>query len=514
MHSDRAAFPRACKECAMNRVRCPRGDPCQRCADRAVPCVYPTSRKRKAPSGDGHANMQTGAAVSSVPAEAAANQPAWMIGWPPGSHGFANGNMSTMPDAADPAGLNMEMGLGGQLSDAFAVNWLSPSDMPQYDWTSHMASLEAGNAEGCHTMSPPFFSEYSSLGNNWNWPARAKQPESQAARLLPAARHASSTGRGSPFDPRRAGRYGSTPSESQSSLHSPVATLYVEGGGSRAPFKGLSKIRRSLPSVLGAMSNGSPGVSPGGASTSDSAAAGVEVLSVQTYERMVEKANPATSFRPFPAHHQMESFFRLYFQHFHPSFPFLRPQSTFYEPPSQWLVTLALCTVGARYCCKPESLRAGPLLSDILQDALSQAVGDAGFEMILAPWAHDVIPEYQDEPSVLATVQALMLNLICKTHGDRDRSHNGVLMDRYKLVQACRSMRLLVSRSPDPQEQEVVSDPEHATAVWLSEQSRMRTGYTIWVSFVRRHSHFTEADQITCSYSSRYSRTNSGRSRC
>ncbi|RSL58607.1 hypothetical protein CEP54_007665 [Fusarium duplospermum] len=39
---------RACRECAVSRVRCSKGSPCRRCHAKGLECTYPVQRKRKA----------------------------------------------------------------------------------------------------------------------------------------------------------------------------------------------------------------------------------------------------------------------------------------------------------------------------------------------------------------------------------------------------------------------------------------------------------------------------------
>ncbi|KAL5341057.1 hypothetical protein BJX70DRAFT_396113 [Aspergillus crustosus] len=48
----KAGGSRACKECAVGRTRCSRGNPCKRCNERALQCIYPDTPKRKRRQSD------------------------------------------------------------------------------------------------------------------------------------------------------------------------------------------------------------------------------------------------------------------------------------------------------------------------------------------------------------------------------------------------------------------------------------------------------------------------------
>ncbi|CRK27489.1 hypothetical protein BN1708_004381 [Verticillium longisporum] len=49
-HNEVGTSGRACRECAVSRVRCNKGNPCRRRSMRSLKCDYPTVKKRKAAS--------------------------------------------------------------------------------------------------------------------------------------------------------------------------------------------------------------------------------------------------------------------------------------------------------------------------------------------------------------------------------------------------------------------------------------------------------------------------------
>lgn len=124
------------------------------------------------------------------------------------------------------------------------------------------------------------------------------------------------------------------------------------------------------------------------------------------------------------------------------------------------------------------------LLLDYLDKMLSKLLADASFEEILTPWAQDTMQRGQED-SALCILQATLLYLICKTHDRRDRSTSGGhFIQRYKIVQACRSMHLLGSHDAENgrEEPEPELDPDLFIKTWIRNQSKLRMGYMIWVS--------------------------------
>ena len=423
----------------------------------------------------------------SIAVAATDRQPAWIplsVAQP-----FSRTQIREIQGPDDPSQLSIDTGFAAQPADAFTLNWLSPTNTSQFDWMDQTTAFQTA---GENVFGDPFLPDHAQFTGQPTWSPQANSPRPQQLGTVESLDQSPALYVGkSPseqVDVRRC--HSGESAEPLSPSPSTVATLYVEGSVSRAPFRGRSIQRRSAPSIVGlATVDDHPGFSPASEDTADLRSSEMEVLSAQAYENIVQSTRTEVSFQQirsrqptrFPSHHQMQAFFRLYFLWFHPSFPFLRPDPAFYEQPSQWLVTLALCVVGSRYCCKSESLGAGHLLSNVFQSIICQSLTDSSFEAILVPWAQDAMLESQED-SALCIMQAAALDLICKTHDGRGRSTHSVLMERYKVVQACRSLVLLGARDSDKGHDGREPHRDISMKAWLKDQLRIRIGYMIWVS--------------------------------
>lgn len=424
-------------------------------------------------------------------------------------------NIAGLQGSGDLSQLGMDTGFTSQQTDAFALNWLSPTIRSQFDWPGQVASFQTGGEDAFRHPSLPSNSPLASHSKTWPAPTYqldVQQPAGVIETLDQASPSSCPSSQCQSIDVSASGNINATHhdrhhdvrvgTESISESSSTVATLYVEGGEARAPFRGRSIQQRSTSSVAGlATDDESPSVSPSSSqytAAHSGSSSGPGVLSVRAYKNLVHSATAEASCHrihsgqsaiQFPTHRQMQSFFQLYFRCFHPSFPFLRPDLAFYELSSNWLVTLALCAVGSRYCCEPEGSGAGKLLFDVFETIVCQALSDSTFESILGPWGAQIAMPERQEDSVLCIVQAAALKLICKAHDGGDHSAPSILlMERYKIVQACRNMGLLaaddVDKSPWPTEPASTRDPDTLVEAWLKEESRLRTGYITWVSAV------------------------------
>ncbi|SPO06863.1 related to alpha-glucosidase 2 [Cephalotrichum gorgonifer] len=506
---------RACRECAASRVRCSRGDPCRRCHHRGLECRYPASRKRKVSSSDdGQAAVRPGELVSAWsegnPATAAPNSaarlgsstavaaeqvPSWMLpqnGQPPTQEGFVLDGIQGPADGCHFVASPVPPLYEGAMS---SINWLSPDDSMQLDWTNQVASFTDG-VGGFDAFAFPFLADFgspASAGPSWVAPAAAsvasppleRKPEIADALPPPSESQSSSHPATSPVNE-------SGESTARSARAASEATFYADGDVQwRSPLTSRPPQPHPAPRLRRLISGGARSTSPsnGSGPQAEAVTSDTDAPSIQAYEAMLSRiraeaphmvgdGHGATVPTKFPSLDQIRAAFRLYFQCFHHTFPFLRRDPTFYESPSQWILLLAICAVGARYAPGDSDVRNFPVLFDVLERVLGHRAADFPFETPLLPWARPPdAGEDQDDP--LSTLQAAVLNLIWKVHGGKSYAMRGAGIERHRMVEACRNLDLLAAAEPQTgrgREKEASGARD-----WLAVESRIRTGLMIWL---------------------------------
>lgn len=513
------SFPRACIECANIRVRCSRGEPCQRCGDKSLRCTYPTARKRKAsgigrddnaksvlpnatsraaetPKGDENGTVPEAlipvTPVSGLQPMNTGDTSAWegaQTVAPPVEQ-FVPSNVLDQPNNS----MILQPGQMDQSMEWFALNWLSPTAATHAD-----GFTQPGLADGPQMFDYNFPPSVPTV-DQWVWSAPTAQPPAPEdsnvtaayAATAPAVRYSNLAAGSSPSD-----EVTEAIDESQVSGATP-ATLYVDGGASRAPFKGLSAQRGA--NVHDEDSDASQ--SPTSKQTKGS-------LSPQASVNLLDQLKTLVSIDQlrggcFPTQHQLETFFRLYFRYFHPSFPFLRPDSVFYDDAVKCPLLLAVCATGAQYCCKPDSALTRELLVDTLRRTVSE--GHA-FNR-----GQDYLSSDSDSMQ-LCMLQARILSLICQFYTTAQPSPNTTSIDIFKLVQSCRDIGLLRG---DPSFKSLSRQSSSPDEVWKSLQSKLRTGYMIWVNYkhlLRRPIPLLTMT-ILCSYWTHFFRSKTERKPC
>lgn len=381
---------------------------------------------------------------------------------PPVEH-FVPGNALDQPSSS----MMLQPGQMDQSMEWFALNWLSPTAATHAD-----GFTQPGLANGTQMFDYNFPHSVTTV-DQWVWSAptaQAPPPEDSNvtaayAATAPAVRYANPAVGSSPSD-----EITDAIDDSQVSGATP-ATLYVDGGASRAPFKGLSAQRGA--NVHDEDSDASQ--SPTNKETKGT-------LSPHASGNLLDQLKKLVSIDQlrggcFPTQHQLATFFRFYFRYFHPSFPFLRPDSGFYDDPAEWPLLLAVCATGAQYCCKPDSALTRDLLVDTLQRALSDGNHYTIFEDHAANPPQDHISGGSDTGN-LCMLQARILSVVCQFYTTAQPSPQATSVDIFKLVQACREMDLLRGDLSSEALSHQSASPDQ---VWKSLQSKLRTGYMIWV---------------------------------
>ncbi|KAB5545900.1 hypothetical protein GE09DRAFT_222828 [Coniochaeta sp. 2T2.1] len=521
---------RACRACAVSRVRCSKARPCRRCAQRDVECVYAsgTGRKRGEPlstAGVGHQNViaddTTGA--SPQPGETEEAGPGLClqeiatgtaptlspmnggISWMGRTDGLA-GHALRLNAAPDPNPMEVDsfydFTTGGnayadQAAGTLSVNWMSPEFQNDLSWDDQLAALSYGNVNFWGTFGmqlPP------------SDPTEPPQDHTQQSRLdVPAVPTPGLSAGGqpllatvSPVSPEGQQTVSVSSAGGSAGSSRVQGRFYVDGDAARAPFRGLSHQRGSVisPGVVleDGIGNGTatgseprPGRHPKAMPWSDK-----EMVSDQAYRnlrRQLQVRLPGRSGTDqhshamespdaashIPSHQYIRFLSRIYFERFHSVYPFLYKHPSLFEGETGWIILLAVITVGAKYVQTSLSTQQSAdglfnLLQAVLSDGLHSSCREDN-----APW----VPRSSDYETAdcldLAVVQAAILNQICLLHSGNDRLVKQASLQRFHLVDTCYNMQLLMAYDTS-------TDQAMGRAGNLLErESRTRTGMMIWI---------------------------------
>lgn len=270
------------------------------------------------------------------------------------------------------------------------------------------------------------------------------------------------------------------------------ATLYVEGASTRLPFKGRCASNLDAASVVAHAASVvrdqdysdicSPHVDGTDATsaTSTHRAEGVLTgyLSAEAFSNLLQQVQSIfvageidVSDGAFPMLGYVRAFLRLYFRRFHLAWPFLPPTLAHYEKRSRWRLLLAVIAVGSKYAPGRKCFVYSKLLCELLTKSAPLPFGEMQQRRS---------GEFCDDPNAtddLATLQALVLDVVCKTHDSQSSSPKEAFSQMFVVAETCRDMGLLLPFETPVLEQ---ASP-HNIPEWVDKQIRIRTGLMIWV---------------------------------
>ncbi|KAH7073795.1 hypothetical protein BKA63DRAFT_40654 [Paraphoma chrysanthemicola] len=483
---------RACKQCAVDRVRCSRGQPCKRCNERGVTCWYPPSR-RAAPRQSPR-NRQTVVQLQDTTEASEATASVNLDHVTSGIQARAPYTYDNVPVQSDIqcdmsipiAGVAVEtvpsyeissISVPGQIGfGAFDVNWMSPQYPTDINWESLLAGFAADD-QWLRTQDGNF-NQGERLEQN---PASVTLIDGQSAEM-PCSRETL------PTDLDR----GSIPSGhahiSPSSLSSTEGRYYVNSEGARAPFGGRSYKRGSLTAVQGLCSPESDAIT---SSLSPHSTLSIDLLPQVAYDKLTQQllaenqaqALPVDLAR-MPSLVQMNLYVRMYFDRFNPIFPMLRRSEFSHITSDDWLLLLAVATVGARYGRRLHGKEPGEVLWCLLDTILQR--------QRFSTWSHLIdgdndslfLPGHESKASILASVSAMqvsILHIMLLLHSGKRSLVERALFERYHLVESCRTMGLL-AWTPHNMNTVPLMGPAGHTAIqkWLDRESRIRVGMMVW----------------------------------
>ncbi|KAM3075833.1 hypothetical protein ACMFMG_007958 [Clarireedia jacksonii] len=516
---------RACIACASGRVRCSGQTPCNNCEKKGIECRYPMASvprsssvqstgytqdpavltgSQNATHGDGESNEQQisdaqGEDIGSGPMHGASNlqvqetalsaqlttgsqEQQWDATWSTSGNSylsdfqqFPNVGAQYLPQSGYQDGLSFE------IHDS--INWMSPSTSVWRDWDFRFAALADPSV-------PIFFTPLvgAQIQGNLNVDLAPQQPSSwnpESQMTFPPTANATgnvtspgvlSTTR-SVHSLRSEGGSTSVVSGSDD-LRRTSPRLYVDSVGARGT---LQKPRRKRTRSSFEMETfQDPRVnlsmqpqthSPGDEDTLPSN----PWISSELYQDIARNSERPASESPIgagsshlPSLGLLNIFCQLYFDDFHPEFPFLNMTPNQWKDQG-WILAVAVATIGAQYS-NSYATDHQKLLEAILREALDTLVSGRGHPDVVS--AASPCPE---PPSVesLVVLQARILNIIIATRSGEAVSTSKALTDFKSLVAAAKRANLL---RPLPRS---ASNTFHGTEIEL----RARTGCMIFVSW-------------------------------
>ncbi|KAF4434777.1 transcription factor ZMS1 [Fusarium acutatum] len=172
----------------------------------------------------------------------------------------------------------------------------------------------------------------------------------------------------------------------------------------------------------------------------------------------------------------IRGFVLLYYQYFHPTYPFLQKNSSVWQISDNWILLLAVATTGARYAGSKWS----SVMSKLLDKGLKHRVDSIIKENTGSANGIWVPGNFQSHGRMdLQTLQASILNIISRIHSGQEVVMDWALYQRLALVEECRTMDLL-SQTPPQTTDTPVQDGDVAVTAWMQTQSKLRTGLMIW----------------------------------
>jgi hypothetical protein len=262
---------------------------------------------------------------------------------------------------------------------------------------------------------------------------------------------------------------------------------YVDGTGARAPFGGRVHGRGSVEA------NENERHVESGDMVSPSMTATHSLCSQAAYANLVRQVVSGyqchgidLSNTTFPVLNRMQHYVHLYFEFFYPIFPFIRKVAFGHMASTEWVLLLAVATVGSRYMRREEGRIPGDLLFAILDATLKHLEygykEQGGDEHIDATF----VPTHQATTSTcpsLPLLQAGILNIMLLQHSNKKALVERSFIERHYLVEACHSLDLL-SCTPGDRDMQSATCHRQQESIdnWIVRETGIRVGMMIWVT--------------------------------
>lgn len=357
------------------------------------------------------------------------------------------------------------------------LNWLSPPPQASFDWDF----LEEIPVSFPDVLPEPGGFALASEVEQGNKPIglvpRTAEPTTIRDCIMSPASERTSSSRGMPSTNSTAtcGIIGRNPHAS--SPGSSTGTYYVDGTGARAPFKGRQVTNRRSRITLASLTNDESQVDAMDQSGhTPSSALSSECVSI--YHTLIEGLssqglNSATC--PPPAY--IDICIKLYFERFHPIFPFIR-RAEVGNGGQPWFLLLAIAATGARYTQGPGLVPHRDALFDSLQQALDHEFYLSLLGLPEGGWTCLPTPARSSNER-LPDMQAGLLHVLIMLHSGKQALVKRAISARYYLVETCNRLQLL--SKPETGSRSARCDDMDLQS-WITQQSRLRVGFMIFVS--------------------------------
>lgn len=497
---------RACKECALSRVRCSRGTPCDRCSQKRTQCEYPVRRKRKSQS-----NLRPN---WSQPQEAESTfYPNDVRPFPlhASQHHLTNSIIPALAPAPPMLGEDTET----QPSNAtIAQEWLAlqgsgilPSASPGVgsegilpfenptlvdnlgEWAGNMTSVNWLSPEGfqlfpeaqLESLLPPEVGE----GESTERLGEQTFPAVRDAAVAAAQDNANATEASVNEQSATAVQSASAETTTHTRTTQPSeGAYYVEGSAGRAPFKGRSSWRAR---TAARWSIGRSSAEQGMPESQSIGSSGGYFVSEAIYQNchqcLAAESNQfghGIDMTSLPSLGEMQDLVQLYFDGFHPTYPFLRKSPSLFISSSHWILLLAVAATGSRYSTESRHHMLGESLVSIVDRVVSFRLNSPVIEdgdRAWKPGSDSEMPGSLD----LIMVQAMLLNSFSLLQCGKEQAVRNALRRRYYLTKVYHTMSNLSAPRNVASHSRGQTSAEDAFQDWLDLESLIRTGWMIWV---------------------------------
>jgi hypothetical protein len=490
---------RACKQCASSRARCSRHFPCKRCTQRQLTCRYPPRRKSSLPASRRH--LRTGGnqlqaadlLLDSDVNGRVVHSDARLGDIPPGGAEFAPAMTGAHPMATNKTGDQTSEWAGNMDTSKMdqapmelydftqpilgisGVNWMSPRAYGADQWDSTADFIAKYGLQDGIAAFPFFFGTSADLNDTAN-DGQIDASGSPGTDFVASAGYHGTAG-GMPDLGERA----SVPSPIESThTTSTSGRFYTDGAGSRAAFGGRLQDRPSLPG-LDTISNGSSVPLNEASTASNLVPASVYEFMIARLKDEYQQHGVDSGACYLPSYREIQMLVLYYFEHFHPVFPFLR-KSTFATDVSQdWILVLAVSSVGSRYARPSRGRQPSDALLDVLHRVLSRQLYGLRAEEDDSALFNPGMASTRAKSPRIQIIQAGILAIMCMLHCGKQAYMDRALVERHYLVEACNSFNLLSTTSTLSAVASDVQPQSDLFREWVKKEFEIRSGMMIWV---------------------------------
>lgn len=199
-------------------------------------------------------------------------------------------------------------------------------------------------------------------------------------------------------------------------------------------------------------------------------------LTIETtsnFPRFVEFRMPSTPV--------INAWVQLYFEHFHPVFPFLHKPS-FGTSHTHWLLIFAVSAIGAQFSRLPQSQACSRAINEMVRRSTSYLVRNFDNNGGNARLTPDQCEKNNQNSRELWMIQVILLNqLALRYSGERRALEVGELLQALPITLA-RRKRLFTNYLPHERVSHLDLPLDQRWQIWALDEERRRTGFAIWVS--------------------------------